>query len=304
VAEACTGSAAACPADQFVPAGTVCRAAVSSCDAAEACTGSDAACPQDVGQPDGTACDDGNQCTLADACLGGVCTGTSSGLDCPDSFLCYKAKSTVAFTTVSGVHLVDAFGDAYFNVLKPRGLCMPAALDALSVVGPNRRLDGYAMKPESPAVRQTNLKIVNQLGSLVLNTGKPDVLRVPGTLPSPPSTADPNGYVDHYKCYKTFVTPGTPKLRSGLRVSVSDQVMSTAVPFALKKPGHLCVPADDDSQGVRDPNVLFLCYTAGPAPGQSRAAPQLGIHLSDEFGAQVLSTVKELEICVPSIRVP
>jgi hypothetical protein len=181
---------------------------------------------------------------------------------------------------------------------------MPAALDALSVVGPNRRLDGYAMKPESPAVRQTNLKIVNQLGSLVLNTGKPDVLRVPGTLPSPPSTADPNGYVDHYKCYKTFVTPGTPKLRSGLRVSVSDQVMSTAVPFALKKPGHLCVPADDDSQGVRDPNVLFLCYTAAPAPGQSRAAPQLGIHLNDEFGAQVLSTVKELEICVPSIRVP
>ena len=47
VAESCTGSRAACPADGFVPAGTVCRASAGVCDVAESCTGCAAACPAD-----------------------------------------------------------------------------------------------------------------------------------------------------------------------------------------------------------------------------------------------------------------
>jgi hypothetical protein len=47
VAENCTGSGAACPADGFEPSSTVCRPAADVCDAAESCTGSSAACPSD-----------------------------------------------------------------------------------------------------------------------------------------------------------------------------------------------------------------------------------------------------------------
>jgi hypothetical protein len=46
VAEVCSGSSAACPADVRKPAGTVCRAAAGACDVAETCAGS-AQCPED-----------------------------------------------------------------------------------------------------------------------------------------------------------------------------------------------------------------------------------------------------------------
>jgi hypothetical protein len=76
VAEACTGSAAACPADQLVAAGAVCRSATGACDVAETCTGSAAACPVDrlasastVCRPAAGACDAAETCTgSSDAC--------------------------------------------------------------------------------------------------------------------------------------------------------------------------------------------------------------------------------------------
>src|SRR5439155_11524604 len=45
VAETCTGSSDACPADGFQPSGPVCRASAGSCDVAETCSGSTATCP-------------------------------------------------------------------------------------------------------------------------------------------------------------------------------------------------------------------------------------------------------------------
>jgi RHS repeat-associated protein len=78
VAEQCTGTSAACPADTLVPAGTTCRGAADECDVAEACTGTSAICPMDGFKNNGTACgDDGNPCT-AD-----VCGGTSASCQHP-----------------------------------------------------------------------------------------------------------------------------------------------------------------------------------------------------------------------------
>jgi cysteine-rich repeat protein len=69
-AENCTGVSPACPADIFLPSTTVCRAAAGECDVAESCTGTAGACPADQKKPNATACtDDGNPCTL-DQCDG------------------------------------------------------------------------------------------------------------------------------------------------------------------------------------------------------------------------------------------
>src|SRR5439155_19044907 len=51
VAESCNGVSDTCPADGFVVAGTVCRAAASQCDMAETYTGTSAACPSDGFKP-------------------------------------------------------------------------------------------------------------------------------------------------------------------------------------------------------------------------------------------------------------
>jgi peptidoglycan/xylan/chitin deacetylase (PgdA/CDA1 family) len=47
-AETCTGSAAACPANQLQPATFTCRAASSACDSPEKCTGTSVSCPSAV----------------------------------------------------------------------------------------------------------------------------------------------------------------------------------------------------------------------------------------------------------------
>jgi cysteine-rich repeat protein len=71
VAETCTGTSAACPADQLAAAGTTCRAAAGTCDVAETCTGTAAACPADAFVAAGTTCRAAaGPCDVAETCTG------------------------------------------------------------------------------------------------------------------------------------------------------------------------------------------------------------------------------------------
>ncbi len=69
----CSG---ACVHDEFVAAGTECRAAAGGCDAAEACTGSSATCPPDVFRTNGVCRGASGPCDVAERCDG-------SGTRCP-----------------------------------------------------------------------------------------------------------------------------------------------------------------------------------------------------------------------------
>jgi hypothetical protein len=72
------GGGLACPADSLVSAGSVCRAAGGSCDVAETCTGTSAACPANAFVAAGVSCNDGQLCTYNDVCNGaGSCGGTT-----------------------------------------------------------------------------------------------------------------------------------------------------------------------------------------------------------------------------------
>jgi hypothetical protein len=73
IAENCTGSSAACPADAFRPSSTVCRPGSGDlCDPDENCTGSSANCPANVITPSGTICrpGSGDLCDASEACTG------------------------------------------------------------------------------------------------------------------------------------------------------------------------------------------------------------------------------------------
>ena len=70
VAETCTGTSTACPADAFLSSDTPCRPAAGECDLAETCPGNGPDCPADAKKASGTACTaDDNPCTL-DECDG------------------------------------------------------------------------------------------------------------------------------------------------------------------------------------------------------------------------------------------
>ncbi|MFO0554475.1 MAG: hypothetical protein U0271_39195 [Polyangiaceae bacterium] len=128
IAEACTGASATCPGDaaksegtacggapsgacdaqdtckgtvgtqascaqNFAALGTVCRAAISDCDASEACSGSSAACPADGAEPAGSPCGSAasDACNGADTCAGAIGASAicqSNEADCGDGNAC------------------------------------------------------------------------------------------------------------------------------------------------------------------------------------------------------------------------
>lgn len=94
VAEACTGNSASCPSDGYQSSGTVCRSSAGICDVAEACTGSSTACPSDGFQSSGTQCRAADGlCDVAEACAG-------NSASCPtDTFM---ASGTVCRSSASG----------------------------------------------------------------------------------------------------------------------------------------------------------------------------------------------------------
>ncbi len=94
VAESCSGTGAACPADAFAPASQECRASADICDVAESCSGSDAVCPADAFEPTTTECRaDAGPCDVAETCpgTGAACPGDGfdpDGTTCDDAVVC------------------------------------------------------------------------------------------------------------------------------------------------------------------------------------------------------------------------
>ena len=86
VAEACTGSDAACPGDTLATSDTLCRAAAGVCDVEENCSGSAADCPADlfvdasnVCRESAGICDPEERCSGASAaCPGDVLSGSTT----------------------------------------------------------------------------------------------------------------------------------------------------------------------------------------------------------------------------------
>ena len=181
-------------------------------------------------------------------------------------------------------------------------------MDGGGTVDSATHLKSYQLKPISGSpkhVPQTGLVVTNALGTITLDTVKPALLLVPAAKnlnsdPAPPLFGSHE--VDHYKCYKTKITPGTDKFLP-LQASVSDQ-FTLPKTFDLKKIAYLCTPVDTNGSTIKHSNVAQLCYKAKPASGQPKATPALVLHVADDFGLEHLDTKSEDTLCVPSQVTP
>jgi hypothetical protein len=221
-----------------------------------------------------------------------------------DAFLCYKAKSTKGgdgFEAPPDLSLVDAFEMRETDVLGPKALCNPANLDGEELGDPSTHLESYAIKSDEKHEKSVGVRVTNRFGELSLDTQKGDRLLVPSAkgLVEPPGPLGPT-LVDHFKCYKAKITKGTSKLPKGVSVTLADQFDETARSFDVKKPKHLCLPVNKNSEGFQRPESLLVCYQAKPAKGAAKHAKRSGLHLDNQFGTEQLDTKKEAELCVPS----
>jgi hypothetical protein len=129
VAETCSGTEAACPADAFEPATTECRPAAGDCDVAESCSGTEAACPVDAFAPDTTECRaSAGICDAAELCSG-------TGADCPeDAFEPATTECRASTTTCDGAEMCTGTGaDCPLDIVAPATtVCRPgtSACDA------------------------------------------------------------------------------------------------------------------------------------------------------------------------------
>jgi hypothetical protein len=259
--------------------------------------------------PDGTPCDDAQACSFPDSCQAGVCSGPTDIDSCVGHFLCYKSRASSPFDRIPSVHLADQLDAGVFDIVKPKHLCTPTDANGGGIGDGATHLRSYQIRRTagSPAFVPLNaIEIVNQIGTIVLDALTPEVLLVPAamdlvTIPSPPN---PTAHaVDHYKCYKVRVTKGTPKLPRGVEVLVADEFTSPAKRLLVSKVRHLCVPVDQNGEGIRNPAATLVCYLARPASGQPRHQRRT-VFVSDQLGPGTVETLKEDELCIPSLMNP
>jgi hypothetical protein len=230
-----------------------------------------------------------------------------------DPFLCYKAKrtaDTAAPAPPAGpIVLADRFQTSAFVLKKGQALCTPANKEREGLVDPATHLRRYqitlarTVPRQPPIARQFGLTVVNQLGTVVVDTVKLDRLLVPAAkdhaafLPPP----DPDGHhVDHYACYTVKVPRGGPAFTPVRGVRIEDQFAQPKL-FDLKKPTRLCAPADKGAELRENPDLHLMCYKATPVRGEPRHTAVRGLHVTDQFGQEQLDTVKDEEVCVPSL---
>ena len=173
-------------------------------------------------------------------------------------------------------------------------------------------LVGYKLQ-KGKNIKEENVLVVNQLGTIFVDVKKPDRLLIPSLkdTSSPVALPDPfSQNVDHFKCYKVRIT--SRKVNSNslkflkLRVLVEDQF--TEKLFKVKKPTRLCVPVDTkDGNVVRKAAVgedHLMCYKVKREEGETKFSKRIGIHVNNQFGPRELDARKIDELCVPSFKNP
>ena len=232
------------------------------------------------------------------------------------------------------VSLHDQFEDKHFDVKRPVSLGNPANKNGEDSAAPSNpeHLKGYRIKKtrgQPEHVKQTNIHVDNQFGTLIVDTIKPDRLLLPTakSLTGPiAELSAPN--VDHFKCYRIKVTKGTPPFPKGIRASVVDQFAQPRV-FELRKPTRLCTPTDKDNQdpGAENNPDHMMCYRVKLADKYCATSPfpdcrndtdcnsgvsciwkqdaqhrVVNIHVNNQFGPELLEAVRPRELCVPSTK--
>lgn len=223
------------------------------------------------------------------------------------------------------VDLVDQFGAERVDVKKPAELCLPTEKNGVVVINGIVHLERYRIAPVkgAPAHVRRTLLLHDQFGDHLLTTVKTESLLVPTAKSLAGPVGPPPPGLDHYKCYKAKAVkyrctddptrqcrsdaecqPGAglcdTGLALGLVVSASNQF--EARDFGVLKPAGVCAPADKNGSGIANPSDHLVVYKVKAARGEPKHVPVSGVHLFNQFGPELASTVKERVLLVPALK--
>jgi hypothetical protein len=234
-----------------------------------------------------------------------------------DNFLLYKIKNTAntpKLPVFGPISLTDSFGTHDYDVKKLRRLGPPANRENNGIHDPNTELVEYQIKAHagSPKVpKGAGITLTDFNGQHTVGVLKPDSILVPTNLsftsfPGSPTPATSN--VDHFLCYKVL----GPKLSKPVHVQeqfedrsylltkltrVCNPVTKSGTPTILRGPTK-GTPFQITGSARRNPQRL-VCYSARST---TKHVKRSGIFLANQFGHQRVDTLRESELCVPSVE--
>jgi hypothetical protein len=223
-----------------------------------------------------------------------------------DHFLCYRSKTvsgTPKFTPRPDTALVDAFGARNAIVFAERRLCTPTDKNGEDPSAPGHpdHLSGYQLRKVEPHfARVHGVTVTNQLGTLIVDLVKPDLLLAPTATsltapPGPPTTS-----LDHFVCYKVRRSSGAARFEQVRNLVVEDQFGTLVVD--IKTPRKVCLPADVDgtTPGAAGHAGALFCYKAKTSRGTPPFARVSPLFIHDQLGPHTVDARKLDEICLPS----
>ena len=257
----------------------------------------------------------GSRSLLAVGLLASLCFATkpvwAQGLPL-DAFLCYDVKDK-GFHEIDLVNVADQFNTMDYDVVATRELCTPAAAfcgckgecPTPAITDPATHLKRYKIEPSDGHAEPflpEGISAFTCLGMVTLDLRTDDKMMVPAAknLTSQPAAPDPQSHqVDHFHCYDANLSDGE-KLPAGLQITLNDQFTGTPKTFDVKGVEHLCVAADKNQEGVKNPSAALLCYKVKTAKKQPKHKKVTKVYSTDQFAALRQDTVVESEACLPA----
>jgi hypothetical protein len=130
-----------------------------------------------------------------------------------------------------------------------------------------------------------------------------DVTVVVGTVTTTTATTTTSTTVpDHFLCYKTAATKGTPPFAGATGVTLVDQFESTSVD--VKKGAGLCAPASKSGEDPGAPQhpAHLRDYQLKAPKGAPKFVALRGRTVTNQFGVVVLDVVKRATLLVPTAK--
>ncbi len=264
---------------------------------------------QDLEDPqcsDGIDNDGDGDTDLADLrCL--AASGASEATPPGDTFICYRARAASSAERLEpiGVTLEDQLdGTTTHSLRSRRAICLPGSVDGASVVDAQTHLEVYSIRDTGSTAKHLRRKglLIEGLGPVFVDTARRDRVLVPANInPAAPATPpSPSAHnLDNYKCYKVRTTRKKPRYwPKGVQLHIADSLESRI--YDLKRPTSLCMPADMNGGGIKNPDRSLLCYLTRLAKGENKRASATDIYTATQFGQGLVSTRKVESICVPA----
>lgn len=278
-----------------------------SCDDLDACT--DDTCDESggCGHID-VSCDDHDACTTdtcdpSDGCHHETLP-SCTGLPDLDHFQCYETQRPPL--NLKGVTLHDQFGESTVTVRRGKRLCAPAdnSVDPdHAAVMATGHLTAYTIKQTGrftpPAPFEHDFTVRTKFGDLTVQLYRPERMMVPTAKDSEDADSDPDPVMDppdHFKCYRVRGDHFTKK-----GVQIQTQFEPDPVTVDIKRPVHLCAPADknDESHGAFDHTLHLMCFQVRAHPRQPRR-----VITDNQFGPATYDIYGLRELCVPAFKNP